>query len=300
MLSEARKKQIDYISKLPESTEVVDDSDPITDVVVDSVVETVLEGQVDTQQRKKFVSVQKILKLKVIPPLRKELFTDATTFENAMMMACSDILKVFSPHVRPLITISRTNMKIGPKMMKILLVVAPVEAEEDVARVKLQGLKILKRTVFPTSEDFWEIRNSQNPKTTDIRITNLPALCDEQQLDELLQIPEDLERGQLLREKLETELGKVYTGKAKISIKIGTKEQEEDLQKWSYSKSFSDVAHWCELPIYANIPSIHECAKCKEEGRPRWRGHHENWCKINREKKLPVNEQKIFLHPQLW
>ena len=233
------------------------------------------------------------MKLKVIPPLQKELFTDATTFENAMTVACSDILKVFSPHVRPLITISRTNMKVGQKMMKILLVVPPVEMEEDVARVELQGLKILKRTVFPTSEDFWEIRNSQYPKTTDIRITNLPALCDEQQLDELLQIPEDLERGQLLRKKLETELWKFYTGKAKISIKIETKEQEEDLKKWSHSKSFSDVAHWCELPIYASIPSIHECAKCKEEGRPRWRGHHENWCKINREKKLHVNEQKI-------
>ena len=119
MLSEARQKQIDYINKLHELTEVVDDSDPITDVVVDSVVETVLEGHVDSQQRQfpinysdvltsgteiKFVNVQKNLKLKVIPPLRKELFTYATTFGDALTVACSDILKVFSPHVRPLIT----------------------------------------------------------------------------------------------------------------------------------------------------------------------------------------------------
>ena len=48
MLSEARQKQIDHINKLHEPTEVVDDSDPITDVVVDNVVETVLEGHVDT------------------------------------------------------------------------------------------------------------------------------------------------------------------------------------------------------------------------------------------------------------
>ena len=86
MLSEARQKQIDHINKLHEPTEVVDDSDPITDVVVDNVVETVLEGHVDTQQRKfpinhsdvltkgtgiKFVNVQKNSETKSYPTSTK-------------------------------------------------------------------------------------------------------------------------------------------------------------------------------------------------------------------------------------
>ena len=249
-----------------------------------------------TNYQVKFFNVQKVLKLKIIPPLRKEHFNNGNELEKAMTIAYRDILSVFAPSLRQYITISRTNLKVGEKLLQVLLVIAPVEAEEDVARVKLNGLKIMNRTVFPTSEDMWTVKTSAFPKVHDIRINNLPALCDDQQLLELLQIPEFAEVGEILREKTMTDLGKFYTGKAKIAVKIINKEQQDILELWSKARASEDIAYWCEIPIYASIPALHECKKCKDEKRPKYRGHHENWCRINRkpiiiEKPEPIQEK---------
>ena len=50
------------------------------------------------------------------------------------------------------------------------------------------------------------------------------------------------------------------------------------------SRALSDVAYWCELPIYASNPALHECQKCKEK-RQRYTGHHEDWCRMTRKPK---------------
>ena len=126
------------------------------------------------------------------------------------------------------------------------------------ARVKLQGTRLLNRTVFPTSEDFWEFKTSHYPKTTDIRISNLPGSCDDLPIVEIMRFPEALEMGEVLREKQSTEVGQFYTGKTKITIKLNDKNHEDELREWSYSRAFDNIAYWCEIPIYA---SILKCSK---------------------------------------
>ena len=170
-----------------------------------------------------------------------------------------------------------------------------MEAKEDVARINLYGLKIMNRTVFPTAEDTRMVKTSAFPKTVDIRINNLPALCDNNQVLELLQIPDFAELGEIQRELQRTELGTFYTGKAKLTVKINDEEEQSQLENWSKSRVFSDVAHWCELPIYASIPALHECQKCNDEKRQRCRGHHEDWCRINRNPKR--NDEPKRVHP---
>ena len=243
----------------------------------------------------KHVDVQQVLKMKRIPPSRKKFSTDSAALENEMKKAYKDILSVFNPHHREMITISRTTMKFGDKKLQVLLVIAPVEAEEDVARIKINGLEIMNRTVFPTAEDTWMVKRSAFPNTVDIRINNLPALCDNNQVLELLQIPDFAELGEIQREQQRTELGTFYTGKAKLAVKINDEEEQSQLENWSKSRAFLDVAYWCELPIYASIPALHECQKCKEEKRQRYRGHHEDWCRINRKPKR--NEEPKRDHP---
>ena len=195
----ARQKQIDYINSLSEFS-----LDGIEETSLKNRTENVPEAtsshQTGVEQTKtlkqtvmnfsravtnknyefKHVDVQQVLKMKIIPPLRKEFFTDSAALENEMKKAYKEILSVFNPHYREVITISRTTMKFGDKNLQVLLVIAPVEA--DVARIKLNGLKIMNRTVFPTAEDTWMVKRSAFPKTVDIRINNLPALCENNQV----------------------------------------------------------------------------------------------------------------------
>ena len=70
-----------------------------------------------------------------------------------------------------------------------------------------------------------------------------------------------------------------------MSVKINNDEEQGRLENWSKSRSFSDVAYWCELPKCASIPALQECQKCKEEKRQRYRGHNEDWCRNNRKPK---------------
>ena len=87
------------------------------------------------------------------------------------------------------------------------MVTAPVEAE-DVARIKLNGLKIMNRTVFPTAEDVWMVKASVYPRTVEITVYNLTALCDEEQLKNLLQKPEFVEyQGAVERLQVFTDIG---------------------------------------------------------------------------------------------
>ena len=61
----------------------------------------------------KFWNVKKILKLKVVPPLRREMFSDHVALQKEMQQAYKDVICVFDPIVKPLTTISRQNLKIG-------------------------------------------------------------------------------------------------------------------------------------------------------------------------------------------
>ena len=57
----------------------------------------------------------------------------------------------------------------------------------------------MNQTVPLTAKDTWMVN-----KVHDIRINNLPALCDDNQLIELLQIPDFAELGEIQRERQRT------------------------------------------------------------------------------------------------
>ena len=78
--------------------------------------------------------------------------------------AYQEILVAFSPNIIHLITITRYNVKWAEKNYQVLRVIAPEEAEKDINNMKLPGLIIMGGTVFPTSEIFWQVRQSFYPK----------------------------------------------------------------------------------------------------------------------------------------
>ena len=135
----------------------------------------------------------KILKLKIIPPFRREHFTNPALMESDVKQAYNRIMSIFQPKNRTRITISRTNILKNGKYFQILLVTAPAEAEEDVARIKTRGLNIMGRTIFPTGDEFWQHVNSEFPKKLNTRIKNLSALCDDEVLEDLMQLPQGIE-----------------------------------------------------------------------------------------------------------
>ena len=220
----ARQKQIEYINSLPElsldgieetssknRTENVPEATLRHNGVEQSKIlkQTAMNfsrAEANKNYEFKHVDVQQVLKMKTIPPLRKEFFTDSAVLESEMKKTYKDILSVFNPQYREMITISGTTMKFGDKTLQVLLVIAPVEAE-DVARIKLNGLKIMNRTVFPTAKDTWMVKTSAFPKVVDIRVNILPALCYNNHVMELLQIPDIAELGEIQREQQRTELG---------------------------------------------------------------------------------------------
>ena len=239
----------------------------------------------------------KIHKLRIVSPLRKEHFTNASTMQQEIDKAYQEILVAFSPNIRHLITISRTIVKVSEKNYQVLQVIAPKEAENDFNNMKLSGLTIMGRTVFPSSEDFWQVRQSFYPKPATIRSNNVPVICTDEELFKTLEIPAFLEYGAIVRETKHTGIGPVHTGKVAIKIKINSAEEETELRKWSFNKAFANPAEWMGIDIPTSIPMLHTCKKCKEEKRPQFRGHEEEWCRIRRSTPHePQNENQPSLN----
>ena len=194
---------------------------------------------------------QRILRMKVVPPFRKEHFLNRQKMEMDVNAAIKEILYIFQPKFRPMVTISRTNLPQQNRNIQILMVTAPEEAEKDLARAKINGIKIMGKTVFPTGEEFWRYSPSEFLKRAILRVNNLPILCSDEELEELMELPEDKKfAGELLRESEDTELGRMYTGRAIIPIVIPTKDHENSVRNWSILKSSEDIAIWHKVPIY--------------------------------------------------
>ena len=239
-------------------------------------------------------NTQKILKMKIIPPFRKEHFENTAFLEQEISKAYSEILQPFQPTHRPLITISRTIEKRNGKSLHTLLVTAPQEAEQDVENIKINGPQMKGRTIFPTGEDFYQIRSSQFPRKVWLRITNLPYLCNDVSLMEMLNLPDQIQPlGPLQRETINTEYGQIHSGKARIQVSVPDAESINRLREWSFLKNGLEITQWCDIPIYMSAPSLHQCTACKTEGRLHV-GHDILWCRINRNKK----EQNVTTPPQ--
>ena len=231
----------------------------------------------------KNVVVNKIFRLKIVPPFRKEHFENKNALETEIAKAYAEILKPFKPQVRMYITISRTFEEKWGKRLHILHVTAPEEAEEDIENIKTKGLQIMGRTVFPTGDDFYQVRNSQFPRKVWVKINNLPFLCSDEVLLSLLDLPEGVEISEnVTRETIQTENGTIHNGKAKLSVVVPDSEKLKELKQWSLEKSHICVTKWFEIPIYMSTPSLHKCDACEKENRKSYIGHDIAWCRVLR------------------
>ena len=169
---------------------------------------------------------------------------------------------IFHPNIRNKVTVSRTNISqpTGRKL-QILLVTAPGEAAEDVARAKLNGINMMGKTAFPTGDEFWRFTPGEFPKRAIIHINNLPVLMETEELEEVLSLPESTNQDVLQRETLQTEAGTVYSGRARIPIIINSKEHEDALLNWSPFTYSYVVVTYSHLVTYSQIHSQHAICK---------------------------------------
>ena len=68
------------------------------------------------------------------------------------------------------------------------MVTAPIEAEDEINALQLNGLEILNRTIFPTAEEVWRYSPSMYPKKYTMKIEGLPILSGDEEL-EILAMP---------------------------------------------------------------------------------------------------------------
>ena len=129
-------------------------------------------------------------------------------------------MKKFQLQHRSIVTISRLKLWRANNFFQLLSVKTPHQAAEDIEPSKTQGITIWQRTVFPTgTEDYWRLSNSAFPKRAATRMTNLPALCSDDELEELLDSTSlHYPLAQMSRERRETEFGPKYTGRETIPI----------------------------------------------------------------------------------
>ena len=196
-----------------------------------------------------------------------------------------EILNIFHTRQKEKVTISRTNLPQQGRNLQNLMVTAPGEAEDNVARAKLCGIKKVVKTVLPTGDEFWRFIPGEFPTRAMIRITNLPVLLDTDELEELLKLPEETDlKDNLERETILTDASTVYTGRARISIFINSKKHEEELFNWSmWRNSVDGQMVWNEIPIYTSNPRLHDCSKCEAESSHQFKiGHDDQWFEILR------------------
>ena len=232
---------------------------------------------------------QKIMRMKVVPPFRREHFQNPNILERDVEEAIKEIYTIFKPKYRHQVSISRTNVVQHNRNLQILMVTAPAEAEEDIAFAKLRGISIMGNTVFPTGEGFWRFSPQEFPKRAMLRISNLPILLDDEELEELLELPPQTEiGGDILREQKTYDFGKIFTGRAMIPIIISSQKHQDELLNWSLWRNTNGKLSWNEVPLMMSIPKLHKCRQCEQERRPQYIGHDDLWCRIIRRKTSPT------------
>ena len=231
--------------------------------------------------------------MKIIPPFKREHFKNAETFQEASKEALSSILSAFDPVNRQKITLSKTFTTINEKRLHTVLVIAPIEAAENMDRLKINGLKIMNRTMFPTADEFWRTDYNGFPKRVMLRMSNVPYLLDDDTLIEKLQLPPDVEpTGTITREKEKLPEGDFFTGKASMLLNIKNETSENELREWSFKSASGERRfEWLDIPFNAHTPALHSCTFCEAENKPHI-GHDIAWCRLNKSKKAANQESK--------
>ena len=241
--------------------------------------------------------VQQVIRLKIVPPFQRDHLQNKQTFEAAVNNCYSAIISNFSPSFRQFLTISRTITRIKDRPLHTLQVTAPIEAESDILRMSTSGIQMLNRTIFPTTDEFWQYSPSNYPKKFTLRISNLPILCSDEELKNILEIPVDC-MSACTREATDTDFGPIFNGNAHATVQVNSAEKEEALKIWSHERaSRSTLMSWNEVPLYAVVPRLHSCRLCAEEGRKSIIGHDESWCRIRRRPIEPEPEPATTVTP---
>ena len=134
-----------------------------------------------------------ILKLKIIPPFNKDHFATKKTFETAFNQCIAAILRQFSPQLGTKLTISKTFTMVGTRRLHTFHIVAPIKATELFSRLQSSGIEMLGRTVIPQSDSFERYSPGIYPKPIPVRILQLPSLCHEQEIHDILDLPDSSE-----------------------------------------------------------------------------------------------------------
>ena len=244
-----------------------------------------------------------ILKLKIIPPFNKDHFVTKTTFETASNQCIAAILRQFPPELRSKLTISKTFTIVGTRRLHTFHIVAPIEASAVFSRLQSSGIEMLGRTVIPQSDSFERYIPGIYPKHIPVRILQLPSLCSEQEIPDILNLPESTEITSLRHNMDVIDGMNFFNGRASAMVRVVSKEHEQMLREWSIRSHENGTHEWNGVPIYAFIPSLHQCQHCKDHRRP-FHGHDIAWCRYAKADEQPRTiptpnngNQEIFAQP---
>ena len=62
------------------------------------------------------------------------------------------------------------------KRLHSLIVIAPIEAQDDLTTMKTEGLQLVEKTTFRTGDHFWRYDTTGIPKTVMLRMNQVPDL----------------------------------------------------------------------------------------------------------------------------
>ena len=222
-----------------------------------------------------------ILKLKILPPFNKDHFATKTTFETASIQWIAAILRQFSPQLRTKLTLSKTFTMVGTRRLHTFHLVAPNEASDVFTRLQSTGNEMLGRTVIPQSDSFERFIPGINPKHVPVRILQLPSLCQDQELQDILDLPDSTQITFIRHDTDEIDGMHFYNGRVSAMIRVVSHEHEEMLRECSIRNHENGTLTWNDIPIYAFIPALHQCHHCKEHRRP-FHGHDVAWYRYAR------------------
>ena len=180
--------------------------------------------------------LRNILKLKIIPPFNREYFASKTTFETASNQCISAILRQFSPQLRTKLLISKTFLMVGTRRLHTFHTVAPTEASDVICRLQSSRIEMLGKTVIPQSDSFERYIRGIYPKHIPIRILQLPSLCHEQELHDILSLPDSTDITSVRHTTDEIEGMHFYNDRESAMIRVVSHDHEEMLRQWSIRK----------------------------------------------------------------
>ena len=175
---------------------------------------------------------------------------------------------------------------VGTRRLHTFHIVAPTEASDFICRLQSSGIEMLGRTVIPQSDSFERYIRGIYPKHILIQILQLPSLCHEQELPDILSLPDSTEITSVQHNTDEIDGMHFYNGRASAMIRVISHDHEELLRQWSIRNHENGSLEWNGIPINAFIPALHQYQHCKDHRRL-FHGNDIAWCRYAKDEKQP-------------